>query len=338
MNNAWSSNSNEFYLRETSQNHNDLPKGIYRLDITPRDELYLTQVADKFDLNYKIYGIETNFINRVVKTYNNTTTNLGVLLNGVKGTGKTVTAKQISNEIDIPVIIIHEHYDNMPAFINNLQEDVIIFIDEFEKIYNSNDHNILTIMDGVLDNGYRKLFLLTTNDKHINPNLIQRPGRIRYVKSYEDLSLNAIEEIIDDKLNNNNFKDQLIEFLSKLELITVDIVKSIIDEVNIHDEPPQNFEDVFNIKKSKDLFNVYEINEDENEVLAYENVELSINEYCKPNLVNRDFYIKDDYIGVISKVIDRYNIKIKHHYDDNNDRHLRIIPIDNIHKIFSKKK
>lgn len=260
MNNQWVQSANNFFIREVSQNVENLKPAVYKLEQMPMSgELYLSQVLEKYEFPYKVYGIETKFIERVKKTYNNTTGNLGILLNGVKGTGKTVTSKQICNELGLPVIIIHTRFDGIPNFINDIQQNVVVFVDEFEKIYSDRDHSVLTIMDGAMDNGYRKVFLLTTNELYINQNMIQRPGRIRYLKTYGDLSVEMISEIVDDKLIHKELRKATIEFISQLETITVDIVKAVVDEVNIHNEDPKLFKDVFNVKVMDSKYNVYEL-------------------------------------------------------------------------------
>jgi hypothetical protein len=260
MNNKWTKSANNYFLREVSQQVNKLEPAIYKVEAMPMSgELYLSHVQDKYDFPYKVYGMESGFISRVKRTYDNTNGNLGILLNGVKGTGKTVTAKQICNKMNLPVIVVSAMFENIPGFINSIQQDIVIFVDEYEKIYADRDHSVLTIMDGALDNGFRRIFLLTTNNLYINDNMIQRPGRIRYLKTYNDLSRSAIEEIVDDKLQHTELREVTIEFISQLELITVDIVKAIIDEVNIHNEDPKEFKDVFNIKVMDNKYNVYEV-------------------------------------------------------------------------------
>lgn len=64
-----------------------LPVGIYDIAITMFG-VKLVKIADSFDFPYKIYGLQNDFINHIIKTYNNTTGNMGVLMNGTKGTGK----------------------------------------------------------------------------------------------------------------------------------------------------------------------------------------------------------------------------------------------------------
>ena len=160
-----------------------------------------------------------------------------------------MSAKLICNTLNLPVIVVDGKYDYLPTFISELQQNVVIFIDEYEKIYKENG-DVLTVMDGIFKTAYKHVFLLTTNDLFINRNMLQRPGRIRYVKTYEDLTSEVVEEIIDDMLVNTSHKEDCIQSISNLAIITVDLVKSIIQEVNIHDEAPSKFIDFFNVKGS----------------------------------------------------------------------------------------
>lgn len=265
MNNKWNQSGNRFDIGSIESQKDLLDNGIYSLEIDARSgALYLERLQDQFDFGYKLYGIQSNFIRRAITTYHNTTNNLGILLNGIKGTGKSVTAKMLCNELNLPVILINKGYGGIPDFINSIQQEVIVFIDEFEKVFKSNDFqdnstDLLTVMDGVLDNGYRRVFLLTTNQLRVNDNLIQRPGRVRYLKTFSDLDKETIEMIVDDCLIHTEHKVELIKFISKLELITVDIVKAVVTEVNIHNESPEAFKDVFNVKEKQDKYIVYEV-------------------------------------------------------------------------------
>lgn len=250
MKTSWFQNGNEYHYGEVSSQIDVLPVGIYNIKTQPMTgKIYLCRVEEDFKFNHKIYGLEKDFIQRVKTTYNSVKDNLGILLNGVKGSGKSVSAKLICNTLNLPVIVVDGKYDYLPTFISELQQNVVIFIDEYEKIYKENG-DVLTVMDGIFKTAYKHVFLLTTNDLFINRNMLQRPGRIRYVKTYEDLTSEVVEEIIDDMLINTSHKEDCIQSISNLAIITVDLVKSIIQEVNIHDEAPSKFIDFFNVKGS----------------------------------------------------------------------------------------
>lgn len=268
MNNKWSQSGSSFYVGDSTNQKDKLEVGIYSLESDPRTgALYLERLSDKFEFGYKMYGIQEKFINRVLITYQGTKGNLGILLNGVKGTGKSVTAKVLSNELSMPVILVNKGYRGVADFINNIQQEVLVFVDEYEKVFKSNEYSddsssLLTVMDGVLENGYRRVFLLTTNHLKVNENLLDRPGRIRYLKTYGDLDKDTIEMIVDDLLQYREHREATIKFISMLQLITVDIVKAVVTEVNIHNEDPNSFKDVFNVTKKEDTYKAYLISKD----------------------------------------------------------------------------
>lgn len=310
MENNWKRKGADYFLEEVGDIVNPLPTAVYKLEMVPMiGTLYLTQTDKLFSLPPKIYGVETAFIDRVLKTYKNTEGNLGVLMNGVKGTGKTLTAKQICNELKLPIIVIKDRYDNAPDFLNSIQEDVIVFFDEYEKTYDDYDHSILTVMDGVLTTAYRKLFLLTTNEAYVNSNMLQRPGRIRYFKTFGDLSLESIMEVVDDQLVNKEFKNELVKFLANLEIITIDIVTSVVEEVNIHNELPEKFKDVFNVKALDDVFDIYVNSASGKRELLYPRVKI---DPAKPTrqCVGKYFRVNGAPLGTITEALKDEGFKV----------------------------
>lgn len=349
MKKQWSNHGNIFQPSEVSNNFEKLPVAIYKTQFSQKTQtIYLEQTSDKFAFPYKVYGIEDNFIKHVLKTYKHTTGNLGILLNGVKGTGKTVTAQMLCNELNLPVIIVQAKYegDALSNFINDIQQDVIIFFDEFEKMFPNYDYSVLTVMDGVLNNEYRKTYLLTTNTSYVNDNMLSRPSRIRYFKTFSDLSLDSILEIIDDKLKIVEFKKELIEFISNLEIITVDIVKSLVEEVNIHEVPPSTFRNIFNIKTSNNLFNVFKIENDvkkpyrENSIIVPKILDADNN--IEPNLIGRELTINKEYIGEIIAIINSQVIVRSEDYNEATDKETSetmVLTFENTskkHQIFNK--
>lgn len=253
---VWNADGNALYLGYPSEEFEKLENVIYKVGLDVFERPYLAKVADNFTFDYKLYGLESDLIKRVLKTYNATDHgNLGILLNGLKGTGKTVTSKQIANQLNQPIIIVGENKAQFPPFLNSIPQNITIFIDEYEKTF-GNASNMLTIMDGASNSEYRRVFLLTTNELRVESNMIQRPGRVRYLKTFDHLKPVIIKEIIDDILIHKQFTDECVQFISSLETITVDIVKAVLNEVNIHEEAPTAFESIFNVKKLKGKYNV----------------------------------------------------------------------------------
>lgn len=215
--------------------------------------------------------------------------------------------------------MVDKPFDGIHSFLNSISQNITIFIDEYEKIFGDSSA-MLTIMDGALNSEFRRVFLLTTNELYIEKNLIQRPGRIRYLKKFEDLRPSIVEEIIDDVLEHKQFKQECIEFISNLETITVDIVKAIINEVNIHEEGPLAFESIFNVKKIKGKYNI-SVREDDGTLS-----ELASNAsvYPRPtyneNHVGYYFEVDNQSIGKISRVINYSTIEVEPFVSDDGKR------------------
>lgn len=311
MGNIWEINGSNYYPSYESVNTNKLENSVFLLKKSLTG-FYLTKISNRFDFDYKIYGIERKFIERILKTYDNTTGNLGVLLNGLKGTGKTVSAKVLSNKLNQPTILINNVEEGCVNFINSISQDVTIFVDEYEKIFTGeNKGDLLTIMDGALNSQFRRVFLLTTNELRVDDNLLDRPSRVRYLKKFDDLPIDVIEELTDDLLEHMDLRLEVIDFISKLEKITVDIVKMIINEVNIHNESPYEFKDVFNAKLNTDSYRITMIDKNQSEVLLGKDLYV----YPRPNYDNddlgRNLEIGSTYIGKITKILGENSLQIK---------------------------
>lgn len=306
----WVLKGGDYHLSEKQKNtQKKLEPGVYELQPNMFG-FHLAPLSEKFEFSYKIYGLETDIIKRVLKYYFKTDTgNLGVLLNGVKGTGKTVTSKILCNSLNLPIIVIPSYFENANSFINAIPQDIVVFVDEYEKIYKESNE-LLTIMDGVLNAPYRRVFLMTTNNLYIENNLIDRPSRVRYLKTFSNLSPDIVEEIIDDLLINKEFKDDCIIFASTLEIITVDIIKSIINEVNIQEESPLKFKNVFNASTKKGKYKVFTQINDKVELFK-KGVKVSPRINFGDHTIGSGFYIDETYVGSITEVIDFNTVKVE---------------------------
>ena len=221
----------------------------------------LVKVDDSFKFDYKVYNFGGQDMFEKIKTvwesdfYVENKKNLGIIYNGTKGTGKTVSAKLLCNKLKLPVILLNHTYDGMILdFIQSLEFECIIFIDEAEKTFTGSEQEILLKMiDGVY-NKSRKLYILTTNTLTVNENLISRPGRIRYIQEFGNLSAASVNEYIDDNLIDKSKKDKILEQVDLLEISTIDILKALVDEVNILGDIDERSN--LNIPKARYCFDV----------------------------------------------------------------------------------
>lgn len=231
---------NSYSITEESYEiHENLPLGVYQLTKRLDGEYDLIKIKD-LSLPNKLYG-DLSIVDKWIKSFNTFDKNLGILLSGLKGSGKTIYAKKFCIDSKRPVILINEPISgesfNRILSAKELNGSVI-FIDEYEKIYNDRDKEnlLLSILDGQVDN--HLAFVLTVNESSlVSSNIINRPGRIKYLKSFGSLDSDTIDQVIQDRLDNQKHKDDLVSSLKKLDFITYDILNTIIDEINVFDEP-----------------------------------------------------------------------------------------------------
>ena len=193
----------------------------------------LKKIGEKFDFDFKLYELGSEPIIRLVKkTWNSDTfiegnKNLGVIFNGIKGTGKTISAKLLCNAIGLPVVIVQNNGDGLLPFLQSLNFECVVFIDEAEKTFKKgeDDDILLRLIDGVY-NACRRLYILTTNQLTLNDNLLGRPGRIRYRFEFSNLLPEAIEEYLKDNLRPDmvDQKEKILQQIDLLEISTIDIL------------------------------------------------------------------------------------------------------------------
>ena len=238
-----------------------LPKGNYLLKFDPREGFFLEK-KDAFILPQKIYGDQSIIKRWLTSWKTNSSKNLGILLAGVKGSGKTITAQKFCMDSELPVIIINEvfHGSDFIDFITSPKlGECIIFLDEFEKMYAKQEHQqeLLSIMDG--NYSTRLIFLLTVNEDRLNDYLVNRLNRIKYCKTYYDLDVDTINSVIDDILVNKDHAESIHTFFEKVNLRTFDLLVNLIKEMNLFNEDALECGSHLNLKPHNKTYEVFEI-------------------------------------------------------------------------------
>lgn len=251
-------NGKNFNVAEIEGTYEQLPLGVYNLNLC-NSGYYLTKQSD-FVLPDKIYG-DMSVVDRWLKTYNTKKRNVGVLLAGLKGGGKTITAKLLAIKANKPIININQPYGGtefIDFITNKVLGDCVIFIDEYEKIYSNQKgettDSLLSLLDGPYETHH--LFIFTVNETTINSNMMNRPSRILYSKKYEGLGEEDIEEIANDLLVNKKHMDDLLRTTKKIFQLSYDVLISIIDEVNRFDEPASECIQYMNLTPDKIRFDI----------------------------------------------------------------------------------
>ena len=86
--------------------------------------------------------------------------------------------------------------------------------------------------------------------------MINRPGRIRYLSEYESLDCGIINEVIDDTLINKLYKDEILDVVDILGVLSMDILVGLIDEINAYGESPKVAASYLNIRPEMNYYSV----------------------------------------------------------------------------------
>ena len=114
-------------------------------------EFFLKRKPD-FTIPDKIYGDVIEVAKKFLNTFSHTDKNLGILLSGMKGTGKSLLARKLCIDSNLPIIIVTEAYkgSGLMDFFSTINQEIVVFLDEFEKIYakSENQSGLLSLCDG----------------------------------------------------------------------------------------------------------------------------------------------------------------------------------------------
>lgn len=205
---------------------------------------YLIDEQDKFALPEKIFNWNAEDYEYILHSIKMSSSNIGVILNGVKGTGKTLMLKRLCNELNMPVIKV----DAMPTtdktkemmrwIDNSIKVSAIYVFDEFEKKFDQNaQKEMLSFFDGTSDATIKRVFLITSNQFNIDANFISRPGRIRYTLSFDNIKdSKMVIEYFNYELPGLEQEqlDWIVKYVKSKECCTFDIFSKIAEEIRLN--------------------------------------------------------------------------------------------------------
>lgn len=229
-----------------------IPVGNFIIQKDAHGEFYLNQV-EKFEPPGKVYGTLEKSRDRIINTFFKRELSTGVMLNGEKGSGKTLLAKLLSVAgygYSVPTIIINAPWkgDAFNKFIQDIDQPCIIMFDEFEKVYDQEDQEaILTLLDGVFPS--KKLYVFTCNDKwRLDGHMRNRPGRIYYMIDFFGVDETCIREYCLEKLKNLSYLESVVKLSGIFSDFNFDMLKAVVEEMNRYDESPQEALKLLNVK------------------------------------------------------------------------------------------
>lgn len=213
---------------------------VYSVSIDRYTDDIEFNIAPDLKLPEKVYSTKEDdkFIDKVLNFYEKTNNNtIGVMLSGLKGSGKTIMMKRIAVDSKLPILLIDKSFcpRQLINLFNKLQDtQVCILMDEVDKLgENYDDDYLLKVLDGINSSG-KKLIIFTCNDEtDINEYLKDRCSRIRYWKKYDETSPSMIQTVLEDKLTDKTEAKPLTDFLiSNLACASFDNILAFAEEVN----------------------------------------------------------------------------------------------------------
>lgn len=217
-----------------------LPIGSYEVNFNKMTGFFLTSRADLLTKEEKIYGDAPAKVAKVLRSYQGTDRNFGVILSGMKGIGKSLFVRVLAQKAisqNIPVILVSAAIPGIEDFIASIEQDVMIVFDEFEKVFAKQEDwvpqdDLLSLFDG-MDGGH-KLFIITCNDLNkISSYMLNRPGRFHYHFTLTNPSADEVREYMEDKLNPqyHNIIPRIVN-VSQMVDMTYDFLRAIAYEIN----------------------------------------------------------------------------------------------------------
>ena len=220
--------------------YDQLPPKTYRVDYDPETRIFSLLEAHDFEIpETKIYGQHLDKVKKVLNSMDKMNRNLGVILSGDKGIGKSLFSKCLglkARKKGIPVILVNEYHEGIANFLEEIEQTVMILFDEYDKTFDEKKHNcqaeMLSLFDGV--SAGKKLFVITCNEiQSLSQYLINRPGRFHYHFRFLYPTADEIRDYMKDKLDKQYYDEieNVIAFSVRMNL-NYDCLRSIAFELN----------------------------------------------------------------------------------------------------------
>lgn len=220
--------------------YDQLPPKTYRVDYDPETRIFSLLEAHDFEIpETKIYGQHLDKVKKVLNSMDKMNRNLGVILSGDKGIGKSLFSKCLGSKArkkGIPVILVNEYHEGIANFLEEIEQTVMILFDEYDKTFDEKKHNcqaeMLSLFDGV--SAGKKLFVITCNEiQSLSQYLINRPGRFHYHFRFLYPTADEIRDYMEDKLDKQYYDEieNVIAFSVRMNL-NYDCLRSIAFELN----------------------------------------------------------------------------------------------------------
>lgn len=245
------------------KSYDKLPADYYVVRYIEKQGAFFLEKYSEFKItDTKIYGIHEQKADKVLDSFADFKRNLGVILSGDKGIGKSLFSRLLGMkaiEKGIPVIIVEAYKEGIGAFLDSIQQEIMVLFDEFDKTFSERDHgagaqsSMLSLFDGVAQG--KKLFVITCNElRGLNDFLVNRPGRFHYHFRFDYPTEEDIRRYLADALQTEYVPeiDKVVNF-SKRVALNYDCLRAISFEINKGLEFSEAIKDlnIVNIEREK---------------------------------------------------------------------------------------
>lgn len=247
--------------------YDKLPAKTYTVRFSKMSGFFLEARTDLV-VREKIYGVHPEKADKVLAAFAMFERNLGVILSGDKGIGKSLFARVLSAkavEAGYPVIIIDQFVPGIASYIEAIDQEAVFLFDEFDKTFGSiqpgeneadPQSRLLSLFDGTADG--KKLFIITCNSLYkLSDYLVNRPGRFHYHFRFEYPSAEEIREYLTDKLapRYQGEIEKVILFSKKVAL-NYDCLRAIAFELSLGAPFETAIQDINIINTREEVYNI----------------------------------------------------------------------------------
>lgn len=244
----------------------NLPAQTYKVGFGQFTGFFLEKQHDLEIKEDKIYGVHEEKANKVLNRFDKCRKNLGVILSGDKGIGKSLFARLLAQKAiqnNIPVILVDSFIPGIDDFLNEIKNEVLVLFDEFDKTFaKSRDDDpqskMLSLFDGTSSG--KKLFVVTCNRyDDLNEYLINRPGRFHFHFRFDYPNADEVRSYLKDKLEGKYHSEinKVVSFSRKIKL-NYDCLSAIALELNEGEVFEEAIKDL-NIINTSERQNAYNI-------------------------------------------------------------------------------
>lgn len=209
------------------ENVNQLPVGIYTIEYQGAANIPFLKPAAEFKTK-ELHGESNKIVDLVQRYVASSHENLGFLFTGQSGMGKTQTIRNLVNLLGYPCIVIDHEVETsaLTGLINDAGTPVIVFFDEFEKIFTDKSEHLLGFFDGITEN--RVISFCSMNEVgRLSNYFFNRPGRFIFNFRFEELPVSLALEYIQSKIEVEA-EERLVNYLSAVYNLSYDLCDKIV--------------------------------------------------------------------------------------------------------------